>query len=159
MSPPDTLQDVALDSIPAYIPGTGPAYARLTVTDIGLALALHDEGKSQVEIAQRLGVTQASISRLLKKLSGDSSVIATRLLKARAYRSAIRVAHIAEKGRADEALKAAKVVLTASGVLSTDTNINVGVQVQIGMPGQGVGPALRDITVVSAPVAPVESTG
>jgi hypothetical protein len=131
---PDTLsltsETQELDAA-AYTIGQGPTYKRLTIEDIGLILKWTDEGKTQVEIAQRLGKSQAAISLVLKKIGNDSSQVAKRLLNARSYKSAIRVAHIAEKSRdEDAALKAAKLVLSAAGV-TADAKGDSGNQVYI----------------------------
>jgi predicted transcriptional regulator len=132
-APPEALAQDAL----AHTVGQGPEYRRLSISDIGLILALHDEGKTQVEIAQRLGKHQSAISRCLKKLTGDSASVAQALLKARAYRSAVRVARIAEKSQDEgEALKAAKFVLQANGIgVDRASQVSVGVQVVLGYEG------------------------
>jgi hypothetical protein len=142
-------QDEAL----AHIVGQGPNYTRLSVTDIGLILQLHQEGKTQEQIAQRLGKHQTSVGRVIRKLAHDSSQVATALLKTRAYRSAIRVARIAEKSRDEsEALKAAKVVLAGAGVIQSNQQVTVNNAVLIAQPDKpetwGPGPSFIEAKVV-----------
>ena len=142
-----------LESSP--IVGQGPKYKRLSVTEIGLILRLHDEGLTQVQIAQRLDKDQTAISQILSRLAGDSTAIALRLMKARSYQSAQRVTALAEKGKADVALKAARTVLEASGVLSTSSSITLGMQVVLGTPEQAA-VDMRHVIVTVVP-EPAES--
>ena len=144
----DTIKGELLAHDTAQVLGTGPLYSRLTVDDVSLILRYHGDGLSQTEIAQRLGKHQTSIGRVIRKLGSDSSDIAKALFRARAYRSAVRVTRIAEKGRPEDALKAAKVVLAASGVIEGVSAINLGVQVIIGTPQQAALDA-SSITVMS----------
>lgn len=120
---------------PAYMVGTGPAYERLTLTDINLVLRLRHEGKTQVEIAQRLNKSQASISRALKKLGDESTDLAKHHLSSRAYKAARRVTTIAEKSENEgEALKAAKFVLQANGIGQSNQQVTVNTAVMIAQP-------------------------
>lgn len=138
---------------PTHIVGQGPQYSRLSVADIGVILALHQEGKTQEQIAQRLDKSQSSISRVLKRLAGDSAPVATALFKARAYRSAVRVAHIAEKSKDEaEALKASKIVLAGAGVIETGQQVTVNTAVVVAQPGRpetwGPGPQFIEAKVL-----------
>ena len=65
-------------------------YSRLTQTEIILALKLAEEGLTQSQIAQRVGCTQPTISRLLSEY-GDSRELAKRRLHNAADRLAERV--------------------------------------------------------------------
>lgn len=144
------------DTTPAHRLGTGPAYERMSIGDLAIALRLHHEGKTQTEIAQRLNKSQASISRALSKLASDSGPLAKAHLSARAYKAARRVTAIAEKSDNEaEALKAARVVLSAAGVIDTNgASVSVTAQVLIAQPHDprtwGPGPQLIDSKALPA---------
>ena len=136
---PESLQIVE-SSAQLHTESATRGYQQLTISEIGLILEWHDKGVPQVEIAQRLGKNQSSISRLIAKLGTDSSPIAKRHFQTRAYRSAIRMTRIAEKGKDDDAIKAARVVLAAAGVVAPVANTPSSTfVVQIGIQGQPVG--------------------
>jgi hypothetical protein len=81
-----------------------PAYKRLTDTDRILITRLHKQGLSQVEIAQRLGCDQSSVSRWLSACQ-DSTTEATAYLRGQSLRMA---RHIVEKGRAADQVQVLK---------------------------------------------------
>lgn len=83
-------------------PAHTPAYKRLTDTDRVLITRLHKQGLSQVEIAQRLGCDQSSVSRWLAACQ-DSTKEATAYLRGQALRMS---RHIVQKGRAADHIKA-----------------------------------------------------
>ncbi len=145
------MSEALVEATPAYTPNTGPSYKRLTIADIAIVLALHDDGKSQVEIAQRLGVTQPTISQVLSQMGTDSAAIAKRLFHGRAYKSARRVIGLAEKSTDEPvALKAARTVLEVAGVLQSGQQLTVGVQVVMGQPSHTALQA-QQVTVVTVP--------
>jgi hypothetical protein len=151
-------QDTPQQAEPAYMVATGPAYERLTLADLSLVLRYRAEGKTQVEIAQRLGKSQASISRALKQLGTDTTELAQHHFKARAYRSARRVTDIAEKSADEaEAVKAAKVVLTGAGVIQSGQQVTVNNAVLIAQPDKpetwGPGPSFIEAKAVEGVVA------
>jgi hypothetical protein len=107
--------------------------AFLSQADLGYILRLHAEGLPQTAIAARLGRTQAAISKALKRLGTDSTALATHHFKARSYKVARKVTHVAETGKDADSVKAAKVVLEAAGVISSmNSSIQLGIQVIIG---------------------------
>ena len=67
-----------------------PDRARLTRDEVALLLQLHKAGKTQVEIAQVLGIDQSNVSRWLSKLI-DTSELAKHTLKNGANTLAERV--------------------------------------------------------------------
>jgi hypothetical protein len=84
---------------------------RLSQAEVGLLLQLHKEGKSQVEIAQLLGVTQGAISRWLQNTT-DSTGIAKSYLRG----SALRMAqNIVRNGQAKDHVQASGRAATARG--------------------------------------------
>jgi hypothetical protein len=118
------------------------SFSQLTISDIGQILEWHDKGVSQVEMAQRLGKNQSSISRIISKLGADSSLVAKRHFATRAYRSAVRMTHIAEKGKPDDAIKAAKLVLSASGVTKEDSGTTINAVVVVGFSAEQLSQAI-----------------
>lgn len=86
-----------------------PKQKRLTALDIGWMLKAHKEGMSQVDIAQRLGVTQSAICRWLEKTT-DSKDVAKSFLAGQALRMA---KNIVSKGLARDHVQ----VLNGLGVL------------------------------------------
>lgn len=141
MSDLQTLPESLSETPPAH--SEDVAYKRLTHDQIAKILRLHDENLSQPQIAAIIGVNHTTIGRCLAKFA-DTSDLALRSLKAKAQKAASRVIDIAENGKPDVSLKAAKVVLAASGVTERVSGINVGVQVIIGTPGS---PALNANTI------------
>jgi hypothetical protein len=125
-----------LDSEPildAGSPNKRPAgYQHITQPQLGVILRLTAEGRPQTVIAAALGISQAGVSKALKRLGSDSTDLARHHLKARSYTTARRLTKVAEKGKDGDAVKAAKLVLAASGVIEGVTGVTVGVQVVIG---------------------------
>jgi hypothetical protein len=104
----------------------------ITQPELGLILRLHNDGLSQVAIAKRLDKTQASISKALKRLGTDSTDLARHHLKAKAYNTARRLTKVAEKGKDADSVKAARLVLAGSGVITETSTVQLGIQVIIG---------------------------
>ena len=126
------------ETTPAHIPEDDdriPGYSRLSISDIGTALRLSEEGLDQAAIAQHLGCNQSSVSRVLRKLGPDATALAIRRFKRDALDSAERVIALAKASKPDTALKAEKVILHAAGVLQA-SQVAVGIQVTLGVPGQ-----------------------
>ena len=118
-------------------PATIGHWRKLTATDIGYALKLLDEGKPQLEVAQRLHVHPSTICRLVKDLGHDTSDIAKRYLKSSAITAARRSVAIARKGKDEHALKAARLVLEGAGVIDSPQAVgNTRVTVVVGLPQQ-----------------------
>lgn len=70
--------------------------------DIALLLKLHQDGLTQVQIAQRLECDQKTVSNWLSRLH-DTTALADSYLRGKAFDMAKNVAH---KGKADVQLKA-----------------------------------------------------
>jgi DNA-binding CsgD family transcriptional regulator len=110
---------------------------RLTQAELGLLLALRAEGKTQVEIAQRLDCDQTAVSKALKRLGQDTTQLASHHLKSRSYSIARRLTSIAEKSENDDhAIKAAKTVLAGAGVIQSGQQVTVNAAVMIAQPGK-----------------------
>ena len=134
----------------AYSPDSSPRYRHLTHRQLQIALNLHREGKPQHVIAQALGTTQPTICRALRHLAHDSSSLAVDYAKSSAFTVMRRVVkHSLTK---DDAIgmKAAQVVLAASGVTERVSAVTVGVQVIIGQPGA---PASEPTNIVVLPAS------
>ena len=129
------MSEALTDTTPVHTSHAPPRYDRLTYEQLGTVLRLHADGKPQTFIAEAVNCTQSAISHALKRLGSDTAELAKHHLKSRSYRAARRVTTLVEKGKDDVALKAAKTVLAASGVIEGLTGVSVGVQVNIGSPG------------------------
>jgi DNA-binding MarR family transcriptional regulator len=121
---------------------------RLTQTELGIALALRAEGKTQAQIAQRLDKDQTTIGKALRRLGQDSTQLATHHLKARSYKVARRLTSIAEKSANEaEAVKASKAVLAGAGVIQSGQQVTVNTAVMIAQPDKpetwGPGPVFE----------------
>jgi transcriptional regulator len=97
--------------------------SRLTASEIGLLYQLHKDGLTQVEIAQRLGCTQPTVSKWLARFV-DSTAPAKEYLRGQALRMA---QNIVETGRAADHIKA----LEGINVLAPEHA--GGITVQIGV--------------------------
>jgi DNA-binding transcriptional ArsR family regulator len=134
-----------------HMSGTGQK--RLKLADIELMLRLHKDGRTQVEIADVLGITQSAVSQQLARLNETPAVVQA-LMKGeslnalRQWKQATRVA--AKRGDhrpAREWLEAAHPELRPQQGSSAGGG---GVTINIGMPGQPI--ALPTIEI--APVSP-----
>jgi hypothetical protein len=106
---------------------------RFTQAELGFILAFNAEGKSQVEIAQRLNCDQSAISYALKRLGTDTTQLAVHRAKQSSYGAVNRLAAISRKGKDGDAIKASGKLLEVAGVLNSDSKgVSVGVQVIIG---------------------------
>lgn len=125
------LENAGLSTPPAHTDpprDDGPGYKRLTHAQLALVLALRREGKSQVEIAQTLGVTQPSISRALQHFGTDTTDLAVEHAKARAYRRIRRLDAWTER-RDKVGLEAAKELnrIAGMGEGSKGPTVQVGI--------------------------------
>lgn len=125
-----------------------PDRSRLTRAEVGALLNLHKAGKTQVEIAQALGIDQSNVSRWLDKLV-DTTELAKHTLRNSASTLAKRVVKNANVEESLEVLDRLEVLPKRQ----TEARAG-GVNIVIGMPGQPAGP---DPVVVdlSPSVAPV----
>lgn len=133
--PSDTPQDIALAPAEGYSDPPDRKWDKFTQAELGLILALRSEGKTQPEIAQRLGRSQAAISKALKRLGADSTGLAMHHAKAKSYAVARRLARIAEKSDdEDAAIKAGKTLWQAAGVIQSNQQVTVNNAVLIAQP-------------------------
>jgi hypothetical protein len=103
MSQPQTAEAIAQwaeDTAPA----DKPRYKRLTDVDRAFILRMRDKGLTQVQIAQRLGCAQSTISDVLDAFS-DTLPEAKRYLRGQALKMA---RNIADNGRAQDHVAALK---------------------------------------------------
>ena len=136
---PDTLQPTP----ESYTDALTKREGKFTQAELGLILHLSSEGKTQVEIAQRLACSQAAISKALKRLGVDTTTLAEHHFKSRSYFVARRLTRIAEKSEdEDAAIKAGGKALEAAGLTGQRVSGSGAVQIQVnvGMPGQPAGP-------------------
>jgi IS30 family transposase len=117
---------------------------RLTDTDKAFALRYQAEGLTQVQIAQRLGCDQATISRWLSTCH-DTTVEASAYFRGRALPMAEK---IVKRGRPSDLIKA----LQGVGVLEQEKS--AGLVIQIGVKDSDVSialspPVTRDLSTVS----------
>lgn len=98
---------------------------------------------SQTAVAQQLGVSKDIIHRAIATFRQDSTDLALQLAKSSALRAMKRQARIATSGKRDQdAINAARTVLTVSGVLSPDTaSQQVNVAVVIGLTASDANPS------------------
>lgn len=118
---------------------------RLTQSEVGLLIQMHKEGKSQVEIAQLLGITQPAVHKWLQNLT-DTTQPAKLYLRGSALRMAQNIVH---RGAAKDHV----VALKGLGVLEEQQQ--QGVTVLVGSGGvvnfgsSGPPQSLPDVVVVS----------
>jgi hypothetical protein len=117
-------------------PADTPAYSRLSDTDKVLIVKLHDDGLTQVEIAQRLHRSQSTISDVLAVFS-DTTVTAKRYLAAKALRMA---ENIVENGQPRDHVA----TLKGLKVLAEDSS-SIKLAIGLSLPGLGsVGESLSE---------------
>lgn len=129
------MSDAALEPVsetsPAHTPDDGPLYRRLTYEQIRKALILRDEGFTQTQIAQHLGVDQTTICRALQRLGPDTSDLAILRAKSASLTAMDRAVALVKTAKPETQLKAARTVMEVSGVLSPDTGVGTKLQVAI----------------------------
>jgi hypothetical protein len=149
------LQDSTLPAHSARTPDKPPKYKRLTHDQLGKALRLHTEGLDDVRIAAVLKCHQSTVNRALAGLGVDTTALAQHRLKASAFPAVERTLAVLEKGKDDVALKAAKLVLEGSGVISTTSTVQLGIQVIIGGESQpAIGAGSVQVEALEATVEP-----
>ena len=108
-------------------PADTPSYKRLTDSERALIVKLHDDGLTQVDIAQRLNRSQSTISDVLAAFV-DTTQIAKRYLAA----SALRMAeNVVERGLPRDHNQA----LAGIGVLKDESGTKVQIAVGVSLPG------------------------
>lgn len=115
------MADQALEAAPVK---SKPDYTRLSQTDVGVLLKLHRDGLTQVQIAQRLGCSQKTVSKWLTDLT-DSAETAKVYLRGKALQMA---ENVVKRGMARDHVATLKGI----GVLADDS-ANQGVIYQIGI--------------------------
>lgn len=115
-------------------PADSPTYKRMTTAERLLVVKLHDDGLTQVEIAQRLGRSQSTISDTLAEFA-DTTELAKRYFDANALSMA---ENVVRNGTARDH----NVALAGRGVLrgqdAGSIKIAVGVSLH-GLPSQSEG--------------------
>jgi DNA-binding transcriptional regulator YiaG len=124
-------------------PADKPKYDRLTRTDLGLLLKYRRQGLTQVEIAQRLGCSQSTVSKWLDDLT-DSTEPAKEYLRGQALRMA---QNIVKKGLARDHIQA----LNGLGVLHQQDTGSLTVVIN-GLTLHGTGKPEPAIDATFAPV-------
>jgi hypothetical protein len=144
---PEPLQDAPSTLTP---PQT-QSYRRLTQSQLGIVLALHKEGKTQVQIAEAIGCHQTSVSQALERLGVDTIELAKHRATSSAYKRVARMDAWSKK-RDSIGLKAAQELNQIAGLTGTidSKGVNVAVQVVIGMPNQPAGPDPLSLVVSSS---------
>ena len=103
-----------------------PAYQRMTVAETQLMLKLRDDGLTQVQIAQRLGRAQSTISDALSEWE-DSTDLARRYFDAQALRMA---KNVVENGQPRDH----NVALAGRNVLKQESS-EIKIAVGVSLPG------------------------
>lgn len=128
-----------------------PDHSRLSRTEEILILQLHAEGKTQTAIAQVIGCSQPTVSRVVNDYT-DSRVLAKAVLHKNAQALAERVVKHANVEEALEVLERIEVVAPKRQEQRAGN-----VSIVIGMPGQAAGVA--PVIDVSASLSPAERKG
>ena len=126
-------------------PTDTPKYDRLTRTDLGLLVKYHRQGMTQVEIAQRLGCSQSTVSKWVNDLT-DTREPAKEYLAG----SALRMAqNIVKRGMARDHVQ----VLNGLGVLNQQDTGKVSITIN-GLTLAGTGHAEQAETVEAEILSP-----
>lgn len=141
MSDLQPLSETAESGAPLCASQGSTANLDISTADLALMVQLHDEGKTQAQIAQRLGCTQQNVSYHLRQLGKPTRDLAERLMDAALLHDARRLNDIAEKGAAEDAIRAIKLKWQARSMVdNAKSQQTMNLQVVIGMPGQPAGP-------------------
>ena len=114
-------QDIVTWAEQQAAPANTPKYNRLTRADLALLLKLKRDGLTQVEIAQRLGCTQGTVSKWLDQLT-DTRDTAKEYLAAQSFRMA---KNIVKNGLARDHIQA----LNGLGVLNQQDSGKISITV------------------------------
>lgn len=116
------------------LPERIPDRSRLTRAEVAALLNLHRAGKTQVEIAQALGIDQSNVSRWLDKLI-DTTEVAKHTARNAAQKLVERVIKHSNVEESLEVLDRID-VLPKRQIEGNRSQVNI----VIGMPGQPAGP-------------------
>lgn len=108
-------------------PADTPSYKRLTDSERVLILKLHDDGLTQVEIAQRLNRAQSTISDVLDAFT-DTTDVAKRYFRANALRMA---ENVVERGQPRDH----NVALAGIDVLKAGDQGGIKIAIGLSLPG------------------------
>lgn len=135
--------------------GDTPAYQRLSRATEGLILKLSDEGKTQHQVAQMVGCSQATVSRTLAAFQDTRA-----LAKSHLHNNAIRLAErVIKQANVEESLEVLD-RLDVAPKKERGGNSHTGVQVIVNMPGQSSSkPPVIDLSPVAHQQLAQESTG
>jgi predicted transcriptional regulator len=111
-----------------------PAYRRVTEAQTELMLELAVHGRTQLEIAEAIGVTQATVSRTLSKFKSTKD-LAKKYADAEALPVMEAVVESAKKGN----VKAASLALGVAGLMQKEQPALTNIAVVVGGNGQAVG--------------------
>lgn len=125
-NPAQAASDIVAWAEQKTAPADSPSYTRLTDADRVTILKLHDEGLTQVEIAQRLNRAQSTISDVINTFA-DTTLTAKRYLAAKALQMA---ENIVERGKARDHVAALK----GLKVLAEDSS-QVRIAIGVSLPG------------------------
>lgn len=130
-------------------------YARLDPADIFDILRLSTQGRTQAEIADFVGCSQATVSNVLKRAKDGPEV--TRMV-ARYYApkaieaAAAAMEPAAKRGDSTPALKMLALGHAELGSPAANAGAGGGITINIGAPGQPL--ALPTVTIDSTPLSP-----
>jgi predicted XRE-type DNA-binding protein len=111
------------------------SYKRLTAAQIALILQLSEQQKTQTEVANIIGVTQATVSRTLSKFRPTTHLAELRA-KAAALPAVRALVDNMEAALRDGDTKPVELVLELAGMRKKgDDGTRTAVQVVVGMPG------------------------
>jgi orotate phosphoribosyltransferase-like protein len=127
-----TLTTQAETAPPAHTGKDAPAYKRLTLDEIGKAVRLYNEGLTQTQIADVLGVTQSAICLTLQKVAIDRTDLAVSTAKANSFSAVRKLVHWG-KTRDKVGLDANKTLLNIAGVTEKRQDHGVSLQVNVGV--------------------------
>lgn len=129
------------------VPAHTPAYRRLTDTDRVLILKYAKDGLTQVEIAQRLGCDQSSVSRWLT-MCEDTTAQASQYLRGQALHMARKIRNTGKPSDLISALKGVNVLAEEAHKPGVTVLIGIkdsDVQLTLSPPGtQGQGESVQN---------------
>jgi len=117
---------------------TTQGYKRVTPEIAGVIRRLRRLGKTQVQIADAIGMSQGTVSSWLRALSDDSTEDARQLAKNQALTATLKLVKQIDDTDPRVSQGAAKGIVAIAGV-TVEQQVQVGVQVVLGGSGQPAG--------------------